>query len=214
MADLHHMAQIVPVELARQKLEEFAEICFVEFLGGRELPQHRAKAVAELQHAGIIESLDGISGLPKHAAVSSKARPLDREHKAIRYLTRPFAKALRLLRAVVGAVDLDRRQLRGRVLKFLRLREFLGVKYPAPGLERPATDAEIDPARFGLLGGLAHGLIGTVKRRRRVVKSFRIDQFARGFARCSQRVGSVFVNFPLAKLSCRSYVGSNGGVEA
>src|SRR5438045_3564416 len=72
----------------------------------------------------------------------------------------PFAKALRLLRAVIGSVDLDRGQLRGRVLKFLRLRQLLRVKYPAPRLKGPAADADIDAARFlrgaGFFGRLAH----------------------------------------------------------
>ncbi len=110
------MAQRAPVELARQQFQELAEIGLVEFLGRRELPEHRAEPVAELQHAGIVELLDGIAGLRQHPAVGGKARALDREHETIRHLARPFAKALRLLRAVIGAVDLDRGQFRCRVL--------------------------------------------------------------------------------------------------
>src|ERR1700721_2653312 len=57
--------------------------------------------------AGIIKSLHGITGLRQHAAVGGKARAFQGEHKAVGHLACPFAKTLRLLRTVVGAVDLD-----------------------------------------------------------------------------------------------------------
>ena len=158
VAHLDHVTQRAAFELARQQFEEFAEIGFVEFLGRRELPQHRAEPVAELQHAGIIKPLHGIAGLRQHAAVGGEARPLQREHEAVRHLARPFAKALRLLRAVIGAVDLDRGQLRGGVGQLLRLRQLLRIKHAAPRLEGPAADADIDVAAAfcGRFRGLAH----------------------------------------------------------
>src|SRR6185312_10426255 len=66
---------------------------------------------------------------------------------------------LRLLRAVIGAVDLDRGQLRRGVGQLLRLREFFGIKHPAPRLECPAADADIDVAAVcrGRFRWLAHG---------------------------------------------------------
>ena len=146
VADLDHMAQRAPVHLARQQFEELAEIGLVEFLGRRELPEHGAEPVAELEHAGVVEMLDGVAGLRQHAAVGGEARALHREHEAVGHLARPFAKALRLLRAVVGAVDLDRGQLGGGVLQLLRLRELVGIEHAAPGREGPAADADIDLA--------------------------------------------------------------------
>ncbi len=138
------MAQRTALELARQQLEKLAKICFVEFLGRRELPEHGAEPVAQFEHASIVEMLDGIAGLRQHAAVGGEARPLHREHESIRHFARPFAKALRFLRAVIGAVDLDRGQFRRRVFQLLRLRQLLRVKHPAPRRKGPAADADVD----------------------------------------------------------------------
>src|SRR4051812_16682416 len=146
--------------------------------------------ITGLQPAGIIEPPDGMGGLRNHAALGGETRSLDREHKPIRHFAGPFAKALRLLRAVIGAVDLDRGQLGGGVGQFLGLRQFLGVKYPAPRLERPAADADIDVAAGGGgLRGFAHGrarlegtgLEGTGLGEtgwRSLIKSRGVDQFA------------------------------------
>src|SRR5579863_1363389 len=147
-------------KFARQKLEEFAEIGFVEFLGWRELPEYGAEAVAEFEHAGIVKPLHGIAGLRQHAAVGGKARAFQREHKAVGHLARPFAKAFRLLRTVIGAVDLDRGELGSRVLQLFGLDKFFGIEPAAPRLERPAADADEDAAGFrgGFGGGgFAHG---------------------------------------------------------
>ena len=157
------MAQRAAVEFARQQLEELAEIGRVEFLGRRELPEHRTQPVAEFQHPGIVEALHRIAGLRQHAAIGGEARPLQRKHETIGHLARPFAKTLRLLRPVVSPVDLDRGQLRRGIGKFLRLRQLLRIKHPAPRLESPAADADIDVAAAvgWRLRGLAHGgLIG------------------------------------------------------
>src|SRR6185437_5201379 len=142
--DLDDMAQFPSVDLARQQFQEFAEIRFVELLRRRKLPQYRAEPVAELEHTRVVEMLDGIAGLRQHAAIGGEARALQREYKTVRHLARPFAEALRLLRAVIGAVDLDRGQLRGGIGQLLRLRKLLRIKHAAPGRERPAADAEID----------------------------------------------------------------------
>src|SRR5207247_5645115 len=101
---LDDMTEVAAVELARQQFEKLAEIAFVEFLGRRELPEHRTEPIAEFEHAGVVEALDGITGFRQHAAVGGEARSLQREHEAVRHLTGPFAKALRLLRTVVCPV--------------------------------------------------------------------------------------------------------------
>src|ERR1700704_3984095 len=103
MADLDHMAQRAPLELARQQLEKLAKVSFVEFLGRRELPQYRTQPVAELQHAGIVEPLHGIARFGQHPAIGGEARPLHREEKTVGPLAPPFAKPLGFLRAVVSA---------------------------------------------------------------------------------------------------------------
>src|SRR5579871_3924180 len=141
---LDDVTQLAAVDLARQQLQEFTEIGFVEFLGRRELPEHRAEPVAELEHAGVVEIFDGVAGFGEHAPVGGEARSLQREHKTIRHLACPFAEALGFLRAVIGAVDFDRGQLRGRVLQLLRLRELFRVEHPTPWREGPAADADKD----------------------------------------------------------------------
>ena len=82
--------------------------------------------------------------LGEHPAVGSEARALDGEHKTIGYGRRPLAEAFRLLRAVEGRIDLDRRQPARGISELLRLREALGIKHAAPGLVVPATDADAD----------------------------------------------------------------------
>src|SRR6185437_10707626 len=57
-----------------------------------------------------------------------------------------LAEGLRRLAAVVGAVDLDRGQLAAGVLQLLGLRQALRIEHPAPRLEGPAADADIDLA--------------------------------------------------------------------
>ena len=138
--------QRAAVDRARQQFEECAEVGLVEFLGRGELPQHRAEPVAEFEHAGIVEPLDAVAGLGQHLAVRRIARPLQGEHEVGRDFGRPFAKTLRLLRAVERAVDLDRGQLRGGVFEFLPLRQFVGIEHAAPRLIGPAADADADVA--------------------------------------------------------------------
>src|SRR5690606_15183913 len=66
------------------------------------------------------------------------------EHEAGRSLLAPAGVHRRRLRAVIGAVDLDRRQLAAGVLEFAPLHEALRVEAPAPGREHPAADADAD----------------------------------------------------------------------
>ena len=53
VADFDHVAQLAAFEFARQQFQELAEIGRVEFLGRRELPEHRTEPVAELEHARV-----------------------------------------------------------------------------------------------------------------------------------------------------------------
>ena len=59
MPHFHDVTQPQPVLFLGQQLEERAEIGCVEFLGGCELPEQGAEAIAELGDAGIQEPLDG-----------------------------------------------------------------------------------------------------------------------------------------------------------
>src|ERR1700730_3530361 len=59
----------------------------------------------------------------------------------------PFREALRLLRAVKSAVDLDRCELTAGIFELTFLREFVGVERPPPGLVGPTADADPNRAR-------------------------------------------------------------------
>src|SRR5262249_46463431 len=61
----------------------------------------------------------------------------------------PAGKALRLLAAIISAIDLDRGQMLARIFKLALLRQALGIKRAAPGLEGPAADADADAAVLG-----------------------------------------------------------------
>src|ERR1700727_1270972 len=58
-----------------------------------------------------------VDGLGEDAAVGGEARSLDREDEIVGRLVMPLHEARRLLRPVIGAVDLDRGQFRARILK-------------------------------------------------------------------------------------------------
>ena len=143
------MPQRASLQLPRQQLEKFAEVGFVELLGGRELPQHRAEPVAQFQHAGIVEAFHRIAGFREHPGVGREARPLQREYETVRHFAGPFAETLGLLRSVIGAVDLDRGQFGGGVFEFLRLRQLFRIENAAPWRERPAADPDVDVACLG-----------------------------------------------------------------
>src|SRR5690348_9334480 len=103
---------------------------------------------AELGHAGIEKTLDRVARFLEHTPVGGEARALKRELEPVRHLARPFAEGCRRLGAVEGAIDLDRGEPLGGVSELLRMRQALRIKHPAPGLKRPAADADIDWARF------------------------------------------------------------------
>src|SRR5260370_36861314 len=71
-------------------------------------------------------------------------RPLDREHEVLRRLVVPAPEARRFLRAVEGAVDLDRGQLPAGIFELARLRQGFRIERAAPGPEHPAADADAD----------------------------------------------------------------------
>jgi hypothetical protein len=141
---LDHVAQRLAFELAGQQREKGGKIVGLEFLPRVELPEDRPELGLELRYAARKEALNRITGLGEDAAMGGVARPLEREHEIVRRLARPFAEAVRLLRAVERAVDLDRGQLAAGIFELARLCEPLGVELPAPGGEHPAADADTD----------------------------------------------------------------------
>src|SRR5260370_12320161 len=78
-------------------------------------------------------------------------RPLDREHEVLRRLVVPAPEARRFLRAVEGAVDLDRGQLPAGIFELARLRQVFRIERAAPGREHPAADADADHAGSAIM---------------------------------------------------------------
>src|SRR5260370_27567120 len=81
---------------------------------------------------------------------------LDEKDEATRNLRRPLAKGRRCLRAIEGAVDLDRGEVPRRVAQLLRMRQAIGVEHAPPRRKGPTPDAHVD--MFGGLVGFRHGI--------------------------------------------------------
>ena len=146
MPDLDGMAQCDSVELLRQQLQEGLEILRVEFLGRHELPVDRPEFVPEFGQAAGQELLHGRPGLRQYAAIGAEARTLQREDEIVRRLLAPSGEALGLLRAVIGAVDLDRGQLARGIFELALLGQTVRIEGAPPGLEHPAADTDVDLA--------------------------------------------------------------------
>src|SRR5712675_2379824 len=110
--------------------------------------------------------------------MGSKTWSLEREHEIIRRLGGPFAKALRFLSAVEGAVYFDRGQLAAGIFEFARLRQPLGVELPAPRLEHPSADADPDHRSLHCS-------------QRFILGSIHLNKAARSFAPCNLTSSSI-----------------------
>src|SRR5690606_2285235 len=110
MAHFHRMPQFAAAQTPREQPEECLEVGPIDCLGGQELPVDRTQLVAELEHAAREEAFDRGPRLREPAAVRRKPGPLDREHETRWHLFAPARETGGLLRAVEGAVDLDRTQ--------------------------------------------------------------------------------------------------------
>src|SRR5207302_4728016 len=141
------MAYRAAVELLRQQFEKGAETGLVESHPRCELPQDRPELFAEFEHAGGKEAVDRRACRGQIGAVSDKTRTLQRKDKILRRLVVPAAKTCRLLRAVEGAVDLDRSDLATRMRELARLRQALRIEDTAPWRKHPAADPDPDPRR-------------------------------------------------------------------
>src|SRR5690606_26533468 len=144
------------------------------------LPVDRAELVLKLQHATGEEAFDGLPGLRQHLAVGREAWPLQGEDEAVRRLVMPLGEARRLLRTVIGAVDLDRGQLRGGIFQLALLRQLLRIEgTAAPRLIGPAADADADPPFAFIASLLRHGLLPLF---RRIANLLPVDGCKRGEA--------------------------------
>src|SRR5690606_22348676 len=88
------------------------------------------------------------AGIRESCMFGDVARRLQREHEAIRCLVAPFRIDRRLLRTIVGAVDLDCSEVAARVFELAPLRQAIRIERATPRRERPAADTGTD-ARIG-----------------------------------------------------------------
>ena len=75
--------------------------------------------------------------LRQHPAVGGKARTFQGENKILGRFVMPFAEAFRLLRTVIGAVDLDAGEVGAGIFQLPFLGEAFGIKVIAP-VHRPS----------------------------------------------------------------------------
>jgi len=123
-------------------LEASPEVLVLKLVGG--------KVTFAAPLGGPAGDGDRSAGLAELAPMRGEPRPLEREHEAFRRLGMPAAEARRFLRAVEGAVDLDRGQLPAGVFELARLRQVFRIERAAPGREHPAADADPDHGHRGL----------------------------------------------------------------
>src|ERR1700730_17131354 len=145
VAYLNHVAYRAAVELLRQQFEKGGETGFVERHPRSELPQHRPELVVQLEHAGRKEAFDRRAGCRQIGPVRDKTRALERKDEVLRCLVVPPAKTRRLLRAVEGAVDLDRGDLAARMGELTRLRQAGRIEDTPPRRKHPGADPDPDP---------------------------------------------------------------------
>ncbi len=121
VAHLDHVPQRQAILLVRQQRQEGFEIIGIELLGRRELPENRTEHAAELASAPAPGtcSID-LPASPSTLPVGDEAAGLQREDETIRHVGCPFGKGLRLLRTVIGAVDLDDLQLAAGIIQLVR----------------------------------------------------------------------------------------------
>src|SRR5215472_17230255 len=100
MAQFDDMPYGTAIELARQQFEKRGKGAFVDRHSRGELPQYRPELVAQFEQAAGKEPVERRTHARQIAAMSDKARPLQREDKILRRLIVPAAVAGRLLQAV------------------------------------------------------------------------------------------------------------------
>src|SRR5262245_44662687 len=151
MAHFQRMAQREVARRARQELQESLDVLRIELLGRHELPVDGPQPVAQLDQALAHEALHRFARFVELAPVGAVARSLHGEDEACGRLVAPFGPARRLEARIIGAVDLDRGELAAGIFQLALLRQILRIERPAPRLEGPAADTDIDLARHRLL---------------------------------------------------------------
>ena len=145
MPRLDRVAQREAVELLRQQVDEGSDVVAIELPARSELPQDRAELGSECGEALRDEIADALGALAEVRPHDAEARTLDRELEAVGNGLCPRFPALRLLPAVEGRVDLDRRQrTRDAYSSSFDCGELVGIEDAAPRRVGPAANADAD----------------------------------------------------------------------
>ncbi len=144
VAYFQYMAQPDAIDFPWQQRKKRLEVLGLERLARRELPDDRPELGTQFGNAAVEKALDRLPAFGQYPAVGRKTRRLDRENEIVGRLLLPLDERRAFLRAVVGAVDLDRRQPAAGELELARLRQFLRIERAAPGGIGPAANADAD----------------------------------------------------------------------
>ena len=90
-----------------QQRQKSGKTVFIELHVGRELPQERPELFAQQQRPGGEKIGHWLFDVLQPPHMGDIARPLDREHEAVRRFFTPAQIALGRLQAVERAIDLD-----------------------------------------------------------------------------------------------------------
>src|SRR5574338_443638 len=140
VARLDRVPQANSVECLGEEVDEAGNVLGIELPPRRELPQDRPELWPERGEALGEEIADALRAFAQACPGDAKARALDRELEALGDDLSPRLPARRLLAAVEGCVDLDRRQRPRRIFELLRLGQLVGIEDSAPRRIGPSTD--------------------------------------------------------------------------
>src|SRR5690606_34085944 len=143
VAHVEHVAHRPARHLPRQVFQEGLEPPAVDARAGVELPDQGRQAVAEFRDSAR-EVLDLRRGPVQRARLGDALGGLGGEYEAGRRFVAPLRIGRRLLRTVVGAVDLDGRKLAAGVFQLAPLDQALRIEVVAPRRVGPAADANAD----------------------------------------------------------------------
>src|SRR5690606_23470694 len=132
------------IGIRRQQIEKSREVIRIKLLRWQELPVYRAELVLQLHDAAGEKPLDRRASFGELAPVRREPRTLYGKDEIVGSFVMPLGKALRLLRAVVGTVDLDRCQLAACVFELAAMGQVGRIEGAAPGFEYPSPNPDSD----------------------------------------------------------------------
>src|ERR1700730_13083256 len=129
------------LRIALKQFQERFDSLGIEAEVGGQLPENRAKLVAETENAGSQEVGERDLDFFQPPDMGDEAWAFDGEDKVIRSFGGPSFETIGRLQGIEGAIDFDGAKNFRSVGKFAFCREILGIKDATPGFVAPAGDA-------------------------------------------------------------------------